>query len=230
MYTSNNAESINSWLVNERKGSWLFTILGVCTRLVDKREEAFTKWKDDRGEDLAPVPFANLMENWNGSGYYVARHGATESLFSVKVPHTTLATGSIYEVNLDEKSCTCGLFQEYKYPCKHACSVLHQLKNMSLKQLMDSDYVHDFYRKRSLQELWKTCVRPPGIQFLEADNETKPPVVVAGTGRPPTKRIRKSYYKSDGNKRQKVCSICHQPGHDRRTCKQHKEGANEDTT
>ena len=58
---------------------------------------------------------------------------------------TSLDHHSIHIVNLDNQSCICGIWQDFLYPCQHACAVDRKCKETTFSFIL-SDMVPDIYK------------------------------------------------------------------------------------
>ena len=57
-------------------------------------------------------------------------------------------------LTLQEKTCSCGRWQEYKYPCSHAVVYFRRWEDMSFLDIIQQ-HVHDYYRNKSMQQrIW----------------------------------------------------------------------------
>jgi hypothetical protein len=120
-------------------------------------------------------------------------------------------TGVKYIVNLQEKTCECTNFQEYKSPCTHAiaackCASVDPFKKFS-----------KYHKLRVYQETYSLFLHSVSIQDLKSNPNIHPPIVQKQQGWPKSKRIRKGVYK----RKPKKCSSCGQvANHDKRTCRE----------
>ncbi|KAL5763814.1 hypothetical protein ACOSQ2_016408 [Xanthoceras sorbifolium] len=114
-----------------------------------------------------------------------------------------------FVVNLDSKTCECGLWAVSGIPCRHG-------------------YVHDYLKKPCYLKTYSHAMHPipdehlwPNVEFATV----LPPLKRRRPGRPKLQRRRGL------NEPQKVprssslkCSICHEVGHNSRTCKKKNDG------
>ena len=112
-------------------------------------------------------------------------------------------------VDLAARKCSCLLFQDFGYPCIHACSA-------ALKGGVDiQSLCIDERRVGSLQAVYQFGIIPIDLETVQS-MALLPPLVQRQTGRPKVKRIR-----SQNEYRQKkihFCSFCHKRGHNVKTC------------
>jgi hypothetical protein len=108
-------------------------------------------------------------------------------------------------------SCSCRKYDDFSAPCSHtiAC-ILH----------LGRDPFHYFsqrYEWGISMRIYKRPIQPVTIQGLQvlAGDSIRPPVKRAKRGRPKVARIRANY---GTEKRVYNCSVCLQPGHNRRIC------------
>ena len=97
-----------------------------------------------------------------------------------------LSVGSqvIHIVKLEQQWCSCGMWQEFLYPCRHGCAVYWKWEEKDLKYVLEK-VVHDYVQKLFNQNVFPTC-----IDNATYDGERKPPVVTGRqAGRPQTKKI-----------------------------------------
>lgn len=112
--------------------------------------------------------------------------------------------------SLIQGSCTCGKYQEYIAPCSHAIACIQYISGNPY------DYFFPYYHWDVVQRLYKLSFPPVSIQGLQpSESEVLPPVKHTKRGRPKVARIRANY---QAEKRIHLCSICQQPGHNRRIC------------
>ena len=63
-------------------------------------------------------------------------------------------TGRAYEIDFRSRSCACGRFQYFKYPCKHAVLAMWKMNHEAKKRVMDpEDYVHDLLKTKTFQKM-----------------------------------------------------------------------------
>ncbi|KAL2243683.1 UNVERIFIED_CONTAM: hypothetical protein Sindi_0486300 [Sesamum indicum] len=125
-----------------------------------------------------------------------------------------------YVVDLEKKTCSCGMFQLTGYPCCHACSAI-----VSKRARMD-DYVDDFYKKTVYLKVYNDMIHAvPGAQdYIKTSFQPfKPPKIKKKRGRP--KKLRRkgpNELQSNTSTRKGLthtCSKCLQIGHNKGSCK-----------
>ena len=118
--------------------------------------------------------------------------------------------GSAHIIDLKEKSCSCGEFQEYLIPCRHAVAVcLWQTEDPY--KYVDEWYSIEYYRRTYAQHM-----HPIREEDLVDDySDCEAPELTQQKGRPKKRRMRRGKKKSKRN----VCGHCGQKGHNRRSCR-----------
>ena len=122
--------------------------------------------------------------------------------------------------NLDvvTKTCSCGKWQEYEYPCIDAVAYLREEMGRSVEDILEQD-VPLFYDYAYLQSLYKDNLNPVAISVLQNDGSTLPPHMLKQPKMKPRKiRIRKRCKFVDPNESTIKCSICGERGHNKKTC------------
>ncbi|XP_060965405.1 uncharacterized protein LOC115713453 [Cannabis sativa] len=216
--TSNGYESFNKVTKNSRKYP--------VTILVDFIRFTLQNWFASRLEKASKcaTPLATTFENdlkdqhKDGMFRSVLRNGA--QLFNVGTSPQGERGG---DVNLVERTCTCGLFQMLKIPCPHACAAVSQ--NVSVYTLCSPYYTKETWKKTydatinivGEEDEW---VLPEHIKNIRIGVPVeKKPVGrprKSNAGRRPTKRRPSS---GQVVVEPRHCSLCHGSGHNRATCK-----------
>ena len=76
-------------------------------------------------------------------------------------------------LTIPEKTCSCGRWQESKYPCRHAVAYLRIWEDMSCPAIFDQ-HVHDYYKNKSMQQIYEYNVFPVVQDQIRYDGETNP--------------------------------------------------------
>ena len=76
-------------------------------------------------------------------------------------------------LTIQEKTCSCGRWQEFKYPCRHAMAYLRKWEDMSFPDILDQ-HVHDYYKNKSMQQIYEYNVFPVVQDQIRYDGETNP--------------------------------------------------------
>ena len=130
--------------------------------------------------------------------------------------------GCGFTVDMSARSCSCGKFWEYEFPCSHACAFsLEQGKDPT--SLMSSLYATDMWR-----DTYAEAVPMAGLEEakqVEADGLCEMPAPVPRPLQLTTPKAKKrksldggeSGPEDDSAKKTK-CSQCKQMGHNKRTC------------
>ena len=130
--------------------------------------------------------------------------------------------GCGFTVDVSARSCSCGKFWEYEFPCSHACAFsLEQGKDPT--SLMSSLYATDMWR-----DTYAEAVPMAGLEEakqVEADGLCEMPAPVPRPLQLTTPKAKKrksmdgaeSGQEDDSAKKTK-CSQCKQMGHNKRTC------------
>ena len=114
--------------------------------------------------------------------------------------------------------CSCGVWQDFLYPCRHACAVFRKWQEKEFSYVLRS-LVHPFYTFEFVHNTFKKNVFPVCLETTVYDGETKEPnLPKRQSGRPRTKRIRKCSKFIESEDSPVKCSICGRRGHNRRTC------------
>ena len=90
---------------------------------------------------------------------------------------------------IQEKTCSCGRRQEYKYPCRHAMAYFWKWQDVSFPDILQ-DHVHDYYWNKSMQQIYGYNIFPVVQDQIRYDGETNPPTLgMQQPGLPKTKQI-----------------------------------------
>ncbi|KAG7363280.1 MULE transposase domain containing protein [Nitzschia inconspicua] len=127
---------------------------------------------------------------------------------------------SLLKVRPVDCVCDCGKWQAIGVPCVHGMAYFRHQMKWRLEDVLDQA-VDEYYKYRTQRELYRRNFVPVWRHLLEPDMMTLPPDGAARRmpGRPKTVRLRKnSRYAHEPEKSPTICSRCHQPGHNVRTC------------
>ena len=84
-------------------------------------------------------------------------------------------------LTIQEKTCSCGRWQDCKYPCRHAVAYFRKWEAMPFLDIIQQ-HVHDYYRSRSMQQIYGYNISPVVQDQIRYDGETNPPTL--GTRQP----------------------------------------------
>ncbi|KAM6564784.1 hypothetical protein CsatB_024782 [Cannabis sativa] len=217
--TSNAAESFNK--VTEEFRKYPVTILVDFIRFTLQNWFASRLEKASKCATPLATTFENDLKDQHKDGMFrsVLRNGA--QLFNVGTSPQGERGG---DVNLVERTCTCGLFQMLKIPCPHACAAAVS-QNVSVYTLCSPYYTKETWKKTydatinivGEEDEW---VLPEHIKNIRIGVPVeKKPVGrprKSNAGRRPTKRRPSS---GQVVVEPRHCSLCHGSGHNRATWK-----------
>jgi len=168
-----------------------------------------------------------MKEEWDASANlesFVLESGEGQ----VKVTSRGITTGAhdksaTHLLGVEERWCSCGLWQDSGIPCRHFLVCLRKWKDcIEFRSLLsDSNCLPPFYKYKALQRLYKPNMVPVVVDTIDYDGKTKTPPtrVKRQAGRPKVKRCRRRSELSDPSESPTVCSNCGERGHNCRTCK-----------
>jgi hypothetical protein len=96
---------------------------------------------------------------------------------------------SSHIIDLRNRTCTCGEWQNNELFCQHIIAYYRIMENMSIKQLLELPYCM-YYSYEYLNYFYNENINPVIIDLLSSDKTTKPPTITnkRTSGRPVTVR------------------------------------------
>lgn len=206
IYTSNSAESMNSYFEQMRHGSYfhVFTkfVEMISARLYTRRAEC------DRITTDVPLEIHLKWKEYLREGIRRKIQQNSEEIFTVKA-HSVRGQRV---VNLTNRSCSCAVMKHNGFMCLHFAAVLN--KNCSNYV----DFISPAFLSKSLKLVYSVPLIPVPESELLDDEEILPPASKARRGRPCKKRKRSRAEILSCKKYR--CGICGQLGHNRNSCVQ----------
>jgi SWIM zinc finger len=200
--TSNIAECFNAWMNEHRNGSHFSIVYNFMVKTMEK----FYLRKQRYMNQNSVFP----IEKHNAFNQLIRQACRWRCRASSEVEYLVSLGSKSSHVNLDARTCTCGNFTEYKYPCVHAACAI------KAAELNFEEFVDELYTLRNIVATYESNVVPIPTDNLENDR-TLPPDVLPQAGRPRTLRIR-SRNELEPENRVGKCGLCGVTGHNQRTC------------
>ena len=207
--TSNSAESLNSWINDIRDGSYFNFFYNWTLKVSNLMFQRRTSYDDEPG--VLPGAIIQRIRRLEQSSIRARIVEYQTGKFHVTFPSQQNSPGYVSNVDLVEKKCSCGGYQEERFPCEHVAAVTR------LKQLDCVEIVDQVYHTRSLKAAYEGVVVPVIIGTVPSDESTIPISVTRTAGRPPIRRMRSEIEAiTEGQNR---CTNCNVIGHNSRTCR-----------
>nr|XP_023883871.1 uncharacterized protein LOC111996153 [Quercus suber] len=169
--------------------------------------------------------------------HYLKPFSNEELIFQVVTQLNTCSAGGgnhSYEVRLQDRTCSCGKWQNIGIPCSHTirvCDYLH---------IDSTTYIHPCYGLNNVINTYEHAFVVPKSQSLWGDpigpKWLPNPALFRAKGRPVMSRIRnemdgmrnkdreRRWWREDTDliesQPKQTCGLCHAPGHNRRKCPQ----------
>ena len=237
IYTSNMSESVNNMFEKARDKSWLFSLDTILTTMMKRITSLRTKHKGKVG--VVDHVKGVLLGRWNEVAAYEVYQLKEDGVeFTIVRKKTTKSAPTTqYTINEQQRTCECGQWQEFGYPCVDAMAFLRLFRRLSFHDVLSGyvDKVHTYDAEKAMLE---DNIIPVCIAHIKRDLTTLPPNPLnkRSSGRPKKKRLRKrSRWSHTPNSSNVRCSRCKQRGHNIRTCETRhllthfKEGSSPDS-
>ena len=240
--TSNTSECVNNMFAEARSLGWLEAVDKILDIMSTRVYTCRMKHIDRHPSDVVPHVAQLLKIRWDaaasmsvvelerGCGDFkvVETYNLQDCEKEEHLPRMPINAGqqqSIHIVKPELGFCSCGLWMEFLYPCRHACAVYRRWKELEFTYILQHQ-VHPYYTFDYIQKMYKHNIFPVCLDSIGYDGETKPPSVAGRQpGRPPVKRIRRRSEFLDPEESPITCSDCGQKGHNKRTCKNQKRNS-----
>jgi hypothetical protein len=155
------------------------------------------------------------------SGFKVIQLEEDGTKFTVLQPGRNAGDGNrCYTIDVLNKCCNCGVWQDHGIPCIHAMGYYKLHKGATVEVIL-AEQVPGVYTYKQERMMLQKNVVPVCMDSIHYDETTLPPDDTHKriAGRPKTKRIRKRSRHAYEPERSNIrCSRCHKPGHNVRTC------------
>jgi hypothetical protein len=210
--TSNIVESVNGHLVAERKLPILDFLYAIWNKTMNSCYEHFKDAQTYAAGSILTKYSANLLQS------LVTQYNATQRQVQFSTPTQAIVStyGRLqYIVNLDLKTCTCGIYQEQDVPCAHAISCIFESGGAPC------DFVPYNLTLNAYCAAYATNLPPVDITNLTVSTISPDGKCWAPTtkrrpaGRPAMARKERG---GQGSRVQK-CGLCQKLGHKAVTCK-----------
>jgi MULE transposase domain/SWIM zinc finger len=237
--TSNTSESpANSMFSEARDLGWLEAVSKIVDIMSTRVCVCRKKYAERDGSEVVPRVAQILKRRWDSAASMTVNElevGCGD--FKVVEPTSIVEEDGdenverlsrygdqnrIVIVKPDSEWCSCGVWQDFLYPCRHACAVFRKWKEREFSYVL-GNLVHPFYTFEFVHNSFTKNVFPVCLETIEYDGETKEPKSPRRqAGRPQKKRIRKRSKFVEVEESPVTCSICGKRGHNRRTCPSYK--------
>ena len=201
---TNAVESWNNWVKEQRS-------LPPLAMLDNIRKEIMRSMNDRRKESmrmdekLCRKPEEKLQESYSACRSQKVST-ASASCFEVE------ELNKVFAVDVDLWRCTCGGWQVWQIPCRHACACIEKLKRSVY------DYCDPKYSVAAYRAAYVGIVNPIPTAASCNGNADPPELIRPPTVRAQPGRRRKRRYPSQFEGKTTKCSQCGMAGHNRRTC------------
>ncbi|KAK9069470.1 hypothetical protein SSX86_011374 [Deinandra increscens subsp. villosa] len=203
--TNNISEAFNAWVGELRYHPVLDLLDSIREKIMvrfDKKRSNLKTWKGTLVPNVKS--YLNRISK-NLGDYEVCRSG--ENRAEVK------RSEKRWEVILDERTCTCRVWQVKGVPCYHATAFIAFKRDPNWDKYVDSYFTLDKYK---LAYALEVAPMPAKDQWVHIDTEKiYPPTIKRPPGRPRKNRIKAS----DEPKKRHKCRRCGEYGHHAKTCK-----------
>ena len=174
-----------------RHGSWLHSVQTILATMILRIASLRDKYKDKTG--VVDKVASKVRTRWDGCvGFKIANLRENGRIVTIFRRLPTMSSDPVsYNIDLVQKRCDCGEWQEHGVPCIDAIAYLRFYQNVSLQQILD-EHVDRHYTYEHERLLLKNNIEPVCIELVSRDGVTLPPTSSnkRGTGRPQIKRIR----------------------------------------
>ena len=214
--TTNMSESMNNMLSEARDGSWLETMDYIMCKIISRASTCRALYRQERG--LIQEWVTILEKRWeNCAGFQVHEVNDQGYLYLIERPTTgNYSTTRHHTINVQERTCSCGQWQEHDVPCIDACAYYRLREQKTINYVKDT--CSEYYKYSSVSAVFRKTFIPVTVDNLRNDGETKPPPTSnkRKIGRPKFKRLRTRH--KGIKKLLIICSKCKEEGHNARTC------------
>ena len=136
---------------------------------------------------------------------------STKSLFSGELTATVeSSSGKSYVVNLENGTCTCGVWRDTLIPCSHAIAFIGKVPSKSVLS-----FLPHCYKVVNLKEFYASPIPMIDFEALKPGHCIAPQVK-RKRGRPATARIPSAH--EGTRKKPRRCQQCDGSGHNIRSC------------
>ncbi|KAK9067649.1 hypothetical protein SSX86_011760 [Deinandra increscens subsp. villosa] len=204
--TNNVSEAFNSWIGDARYKPVIDLLDCIREKIMirlDKKRRLLKTWKGT----LVPRTKRYLNKISKNLGIYeVCRSG--ENRAEVKYMDRR------WDVSLDDKTCTCRVWQVRGVPCIHATAFITFTRDENWDNFVDSYFTIEKFK---LAYALEVAPMPARDQWVHMDIGEKiyPPAIKRPPGRPRKNRIKPN----DEPKKRQKCGRCGEYGHRQKTCK-----------
>ena len=201
--------------------TWLETVDSILDTITRRNAELFETYKHYKHKDqVVPKEASHLKILFTASASFQVLK-IDEDSGEYKINRAEYKGNKVSHcINIINKHCTCGKWQDRAYPCIDAVAYYRLFENQSLENILANE-VSQLYNCRSLYHLYKKNMKPVIISTLTMDGKTLPPgdTNKRRAGRPRKKRIRNRSKYEDADDSPIICSFCEQSGHNIRGCR-----------
>jgi hypothetical protein len=236
--TSNTSECVNNMFDDARDVGWLEAIVRIVDIMSTRISHCRMKHADRQASEVVPRVSQIMKHRWDasasisvveiedGCGDFKAIEslsGQEESVDNedviLRMPLVPGGAHSVHIVKPNLQWCTCGVWQDYLYPCRHACAVFRKWDERDFRYVLQI-YVHRYYTFEYVQKMYEKNIFPVCVDNIHYDKASKPPIVRGRqAGRPPENRIRHRSECIRPEDSKIKCGRCGLKGHNKRTCK-----------
>ena len=206
--TSNTSESANSMFSEARDLGWLEAVNKILDIMSTRVCACRRKYSERDASEVVPRVAQILKCRWDA-----AASMSVDELEAGCGDFKVVEPTSIVDENGDENVqrmsrrygdqnrilivkphlewCSCGVWQDYLYPCRHAWAVFRKWNEKEFNYIL-RNLVHPFYTFEFVHNTFRKNVFPVCLKTTKYDGETKEPKLPKRqSGRPKTKQIRR---------------------------------------
>ena len=174
--TSNTSECVNNMFAQARIVGWLEAVESIVDVMSTRISTCRTKHIDREPGEVVPRVAQILKRRWDAAASITVVelvHGCGDFKVvepstvqdSDKDPHLPSMTyiagqpNTVYIVKPELQWCSCGIWQDVLYPCRHACAIFRKWKEKDFGYIL-RNLVHPYYKFEYVQEMYKNNIFP----------------------------------------------------------------------
>ena len=185
---------------------WTQAVVTVVDRMINHISDRRELYSGKRDRDVVPWVKQLVTKRWKMTAAYVvkeitARRGEfkinevagddseDERERPVGEEEVVVPQGPAQVLKPQVPHCSCGKWQEFQIPCRHAIAYYRHWGEHNLDWIMEN-VVDDIWRMKTLKTLYEPNLYPVMLHNIRPDGITEPPAARRQAGRPKQNRFR----------------------------------------